>query len=141
MADHGRTRETTASPSRVWSIWPDPTTWSRWNPSVSRMDLDGPFADGTTGRMHTPQGRTHEVTFENIEEGKSYELATSVVPGTRFHFCCEIAANGTGSTLSQTVRMSGPLAFLLGPVMGPGMAKSFDKVLDGLKQEAETTGS
>jgi Polyketide cyclase / dehydrase and lipid transport len=103
------------------------------------MDLEGKFAEGVSGRMHTPQGRTHEVSFHNIEEGKSYEMETTVIPGTRFHFKCEVSPSDSGSTISQTVRISGPLAFLLAPLAGPGMAKSFDKVLDGLKQKVETS--
>jgi len=138
MADYGRSRETTASPERVWTIWSDPGTWSQWNPSVSKMELDGPFGDGTTGRMHTPEGRTHQIRFEHVQPGSSYEMRTAVIPGTEFHFRCEVAPSGTCSTLSQTVRISGPLAFALAPIMGPGMAKSFDRVLDGLKHEVET---
>lgn len=138
MRSYGRTRKTSAPAERVWTIWSDPVTWPEWNPSCTAMDLDGKLAEGTTGRMHTPQGRTHDVSFHNIEEGKSYEMDTKVIPGTTFHFRCEVSPADSGSTINQTVRITGPLAFLLAPLAGPGMAKSFDKVLDGLKQKVET---
>jgi len=141
MATYGRSRDISASPQTVWSVWADPGTWHEWNPSVTRMDLDGPFADGVTGRMHTPSTRPHDVVFHDIDEGHSYEMQTRVIPGTLFHFRCEIAPNAAGSTVRQSVHLTGPMAFLVGPLAGPGIAKSFDKVLDGLKQAVEKTGA
>jgi uncharacterized protein YndB with AHSA1/START domain len=137
MKTYGRWREISAPPERVWDIWSDPTKWNQWNPSVKNMDLDAPFAAGTTGRMVTPSGRTHNVTFHNIQPGKSYELETKVIPGTRFTFHCEITPSATGSTVSQTVRITGPMAFLVGPIAGSGIAKSFEKVLAGLDAKAQ----
>jgi hypothetical protein len=52
-------------------------------------------------------------------------------------FSCEIAPNGTGSTIARNVTIAGPLAFLFGPMMGAEMAKHFIPVLDDLARTAE----
>ena len=60
MASHEHSLETTATSERVWQVWSDTSTWKDWNPNVSEMDMDGPFAVGTTGRMHTRAGTYYE---------------------------------------------------------------------------------
>jgi hypothetical protein len=44
---------------------------------------------------------------------------------------------GGGSTVSQHVSFSGPLAFLVGPLLGAPMARHFGPVLDDLAAAAE----
>jgi uncharacterized protein YndB with AHSA1/START domain len=137
MAAHEQSRETSASPARVWSIWSDTSTWPSWNPDVRAASLEGPFASGTTGSM-TTGARTHQIRLENVVDGRSFDLVTSVVPATTFHFHCEIQPAGAGSRISQGIRMSGPLAFLFSPMMGGRISQSFGPILDGLAREAES---
>ena len=137
MATYGRSRASTASPSAVWRVWSDPDTWHEWNPNVRRMTMHGPFADGTTGEMATNAGRTHAITLANVQPGRSFEVHTSVLPLTRFTFHCEVAASGPGSTVSQSVSMSGPLAPVFGPLAGERIAASFEPLLEGLARKAE----
>lgn len=58
-------------------------------------------------------------------------------PLTTFTFTCEIAPNDGGSTIAQNVEISGPLAFIFGPMMGNEMAKHFVPVLDDLAHTAQ----
>ena len=43
--EHAQTVTTTAAPSAVWALWSDPATWPSWDPSVTAVTLDGPFAE------------------------------------------------------------------------------------------------
>ncbi len=131
--------ETNAAPERVWDIWSDPATWPNWNPDVRSISLDGDFQTGTTGFMTTGQG-THQITLENVVPGRSFELVTSPMPLTVFHFHCEIGSHGAGSRLSQAVSMSGPLGSLVSRFMGERIAAGFGPILAGLRQEAERAG-
>ena len=63
MKQYGKSRSTTASPERVWSIWSDPNNWGRWNSGIRSATLDGPLVSGATGSMVTSRGSTHAVTF------------------------------------------------------------------------------
>ena len=138
MAAHVRFRDTTASPDRVWTIWSDTSTWPEWNPDVLSVSLNGPFATGTSGEMHTRAGGRHQIRLASVEPGRAFELATSVMPLSSLTFRCEVSpASSGGSRISQGVTVSGPLAFVFSPMMGPRIAESFGPLLDGLARKAE----
>jgi hypothetical protein len=105
------------------------------------MTLDGPFAVGTNAVMKTRAGRTHKMVITAVQPGRSFRLETSAIPGTRFRFSCAVvpAPNG-GTTLSQGLTMSGPLAFIVSPMTGNKIAQEFGPILDGLAHAAETGG-
>ena len=48
--------EATGSPEAVWRVWADVPSWGEWNPDIERIELDGPFAAGSTITM-TPRGQ------------------------------------------------------------------------------------
>lgn len=137
MKTYGVSRSTTAGPERVWSIWSDPNNWSRWNSGIKSAQVEGLIADGARGKMTTSRGSTHDVTFSNVVAGRGFSMTMAGAPLTIFTFNCEIAPDGTGSAISQNVAITGPLAFLFGPMMGNEMAKHFVPVLDDLARTAE----
>jgi hypothetical protein len=104
----------------------------------SRRRVDGPLAEGRRGKMTTDRGSKHEVTFHGVIEGRGFSMSMSGPPLTTFTFTCEIAREGTGSAIAQHVAITGPLAFLFGPMMGNEMAKHFVPVLDDLARTAES---
>lgn len=138
MKEHSRSRETTASPDRIWSIWSDPSRWGEWNPNVKSVTLNGPFADGATGTMTTNTGGTHQIRLADVKLRESFRLETQVVPLTKFAFVCRITPGGAGRTaISQSLAMSGPLAPVFSPIMGDRVAASFEPLLEGLAKKAE----
>jgi Polyketide cyclase / dehydrase and lipid transport len=138
MAVHERSHTTSASPERVWAIWSDTATWPSWNPDVRSITLDGPFSSGTTGTMTTGNG-THKIRLENVVSGRSFDLVTSPIPATTFRFHCEINWEAAGSRISQGVRMSGLLGPIMSPMMGNRIASSFEGILAGLANAAESS--
>jgi uncharacterized protein YndB with AHSA1/START domain len=139
MADNQRSVETSASPAAVWKVWSDTTSWPQWNPDVQSMTLDGPFAAGTTGTMKTKQG-TRLVQLAEVVPGRSFRLETTVIPLTRFAFECQVLAGTAGkTTISQAIRVGGPLGGLVGGMMGRQIADTFPTLLQGLARKAEAT--
>ena len=137
MADNQRSVETSASPAAVWKVWSDTTTWPQWNPDVQAMTLNGPFAAGTTGTMKTKQG-TRQVQLAEVVPGRSFRLETSVIPLTRFAFECQVVAGPAGkTTISQAIRVGGPLGSVVGGMMGRQIADTFSALLQGLARQAE----
>jgi hypothetical protein len=136
---HLRSRDTTAPPDRVWSIWSDTSTWPEWNPDVLSVSIKGPFATGTTGEMRTKAGGAHQIRLDNVQPGQAFELKTSVMPLSALTFRCEVAPSGAGSRISQEVMLTGPLGFVFSPMMGPRIAESFGPLLDGLARKAESS--
>jgi uncharacterized protein YndB with AHSA1/START domain len=131
---------TSASPERVWRLWSDVGSWPAWNPDVEAVTIDGAFATGTTGRMTTKAGGTHAITRADVQPGRSFRLKTSPAPLSTFSFLCEIEPNGGGSTISQSVSMSGPLGGLFSAMMGRRIAEGFQPLLAGLRAAAESGG-
>ena len=138
MKQYGVSRSTSAAPATVWKIWSDPNNWSRWNSGIRSAEVDGPIVDGRKGKMTTTRDTTHEVTFHDVVEGRGFSMSMAGPPLTTMTFRCEIAPDGTGSTIAQSVAMSGPLGFLFGAMMGNEMAKHFVPVLDDLARTAES---
>jgi uncharacterized protein YndB with AHSA1/START domain len=137
MADNQRSVETSASPAAVWKVWSDTTTWPQWNPDVRSMTLTGPFAAGTTGTMKTKQG-TRQVQLAEVVPGRSFLLETTVIPLTRFAFECQVVAGPAGkTTISQAIRVGGPLGGVVGGMMGRQIANTFPALLQGLARQAE----
>lgn len=137
MRTYGVSRKTTASPDRIWLLWRDPGNWSTWNSGIRNAQVDGMVANGKTGKMTTDRGSVHDVTFHDVIEGRGFSMSMAGPPLTTFTFNCEIAPDGSGSTIAQSVAMSGPLGFLFGAMMGNEMAKHFVPVLDDLAHAAE----
>jgi len=137
MANNERSVETSASPQAVWKIWSDPATWQEWNPDVQSLTLNGPFAVGTSGTMKTKQG-TRQVQLTEVVPGRSFRLETTVIPLTRFAFECQVAAGPGGkTTISQGIRVGGPLGGLVGGMMARQIADTFPPLLQGLARKAE----
>jgi uncharacterized protein YndB with AHSA1/START domain len=138
MAIQERSVETSASPPAVWKVWSDTATWQEWNPDVQAMALNGPFATGTTGTMKTKQG-TRQIQLAEVVPGRSFRLETTVIPLTRFAFECTVAAGVAGkTTISQGIRVGGPLGGLVGGMMGKQIADTFPALLRGLARKAES---
>ena len=130
-------RTTTAAPETLWSIWSDPLHWKEWNPNVSGVELEGPFAVGTRGVMHSGDGRVHRIQFTDIQQGRQFTLSATALPGALLMFTCRIEAQAGGARISQAVDMKGPLAPIFRPLMSGQIARTFVPILDGLAREAE----
>ncbi len=135
--EYGTSVETMASPEKVWRIWSDMSTWGDWNPNVSTMEWQGGFASGTTGVMNTRAGQHHKMQLLDVQPGRSFALETSVVPGTRFRFNCRVEPAEGKTKLSQTVEVKGPLAPVMGGMLGPQVSKEFGTLLENLARKAE----
>ena len=46
---------TAVPPDTIWRYWSDLATWPQWNDGIEKIEMDGPFAVGTTFQM-TPPG-------------------------------------------------------------------------------------
>ncbi len=118
--EYGTYVETIASPEKVWRVWSDMSTW-------------------VTGVMNTRAGQHHKMELVDVQPGRSFALLTSVVPGTGFRFNCRVEPAGAKTKISQTVEVGGPLAPILGGMLGPQVSREFGTLLSNLARKAETT--
>jgi uncharacterized protein YndB with AHSA1/START domain len=137
MAFKEASLETTASPADVWRVWSDVDHWPEWNPDMKESRLDGPLGLGTTGMINTRSGGKHAVVVTHYEEGRSFELESTALPGTKMAIRATITPSGGGSRITQGFEPRGLLAPLVGPMMSGAILKTFNSVLNGLKQKVE----
>jgi len=138
MAFREASLETTAPPATVWRIWSDVNRWPEWNPDMKESRLDGPLKLGATGMINTKSGGKHDVVVTHFQDGRSFELESTALPGTKMAIRATIAPSGAGTRISQGFEPRGLLAPLVGPMMSGQILKTFNAVLDGLKRKVET---
>lgn len=138
MAFREASLETTAGPQQVWSVWSDVDHWPEWNPDMKESKLNGPLKLGMTGVINTRSGGRHDVVVTRYEDGRSFELESTALPGTKMAIRATIAPSGTGSRITQGFEPRGLLAPIVGPMMSGQILKTFNAVLGGLKQKVES---
>jgi len=87
----------------------------------------------------TKQG-TRQIQLTEVVPGRSFRLETTVIPLTRFAFDCQVSAGPGGkTTISQAIRVGGPLGGLVGGMMARQIADTFPPLLQGLARKAEAS--
>jgi hypothetical protein len=140
MAFREASLDTKAAPSVVWRVWSDVNNWPQWNPDMNESHLEGPLKLGATGMINTKSGGKHDVVVTYFEDGRSFELESTALPGTKMAIRATIAPSGGGSRISQGFEPRGLLAPIVGPMMAGQILKTFNSVLNGLKQKVEAGG-
>ena len=138
MAFRQASLDTTAPPARVWQVWSDINSWPEWNPDMKESHIDGALRLGATGSINTRSGGKHDVVVTQFEQGSSFELESTALPGTKMAIRATIAPSGSGSRITQGFEPRGLLAPIVGPMMGGAILKTFTSVLTGLKQRVES---
>lgn len=131
--------ETTAEPSAVYSLMRDVASWPVWNAGVERIDLDGPFAAGTSGRMAMPGQESIEFRLVWVEADRGFEDETPLPDaGVTVHVRHQLAPLGRGGTrITYRCSISGPAAGTAGAEIGLAVTGDFPQVLAALAARAE----
>ncbi len=137
MAFREAWKDTDAAPAKVWRIWSDVDRWPDWNPDMNQSRLDGPLRLGTTGMIDTKSGGKHDVVITHYEDGKSFELESTALPGTKMAIRATVTPTEAGTRITQGFEPRGLLAPVVGPMMSGSILKTFNSVLDGLKRKVE----
>ena len=109
----------------VWSrAYTDASAWPAWNDALAVAELLGPFAAGSRARVRFRTGLRLRFTLTEVEEGRVF-TDESRLPGARMGHRHELqplpARDGQppGVRLVNTIYISGPLARLWAPILGP----------------------
>ena len=130
--------ETSASAASVWRHWSDMAAWPTWNAGIEKIELDGPFAVGTTFRMTPPGEEPIAMRLAEITPGEGF---TDEMDGGDFvvrtvHQVEPVAAGG--SRIIYRTEIVGPAADQVGPELGPVITADFPDVLAALAALAES---
>lgn len=128
---------TEAAPAAVWEkAYVDASAWPLWNRELKRATLDGPLAAGAEARIVFRTGLRLRFRVTEFEDGRLF-TDEARLPGARMghrHLVEPAATDGedptarsgpaSGSRLTNTIYIEGPLAGLWRRVLGPAAARS-----------------
>ena len=99
---------TNARRKDVWVYWSDMRNHARMEPDVERIELDGPFATGTTGRtIATAFQQEWELT--EVIDGRRIVITGLTPDGDgALSFAWEFEDEGTGTRMTQRISAYGP---------------------------------
>jgi Polyketide cyclase / dehydrase and lipid transport len=124
--------ETIITPDAIWRAWADVPAWPRWNGDIERIELTGPFADGSTIAM-TPKGQEPvQLRLAEVVEGERF-IDEADVGGTMVRTTHRIDRLGGGrARVVYRLEASGPAA----QAIGPAVSADFDDTLTALVEHA-----
>jgi hypothetical protein len=109
--------ETTASTQAVWDLWHDVSRWTAWDTSLESVELEGPFAVGSSGTMVIPGQPPIAFTLTDVRQGEGFTDETTI-PGALLRFDHAVAPLADGRALvTHRVEIEGPAAQELGPMV------------------------
>lgn len=129
--------DTTASPSTVWWLYRDVGGWPSWNGGVERLELDGEFEAGTTGKLTPPGGEPMAFSILAATENAGYVSETTIAETVALRATNTIARlPGGGSRITHRVELVGPAAEYFGQSFGPTLKAAVPKGAEALAARA-----
>lgn len=118
------TLEAQVPPTAVWEkAYADADAWPRWNAEVKRARLDGPLALGATAKIVFGTGLRLRFRVVEFEDGRLF-TDESRLPGARMGHRHLVEPAGSGSRLTNTIYIEGPLAPLWRRILGPAAVRT-----------------
>jgi uncharacterized protein YndB with AHSA1/START domain len=124
--------ETTVAPDAIWRAWVDVQGWPQWNGDIERIELAGPFAQGSTIAM-TPQDQEPvQLRLAEVVQGERF-VDEADVAGTIVRTTHRIDRLGDGrARVVYRLQASGPAA----DAIGPAVSADFGDTLTALVEYA-----
>lgn len=118
------TLEADVTPSAVWAnAYADAEAWVRWNDELRRATLDGPLREGAEARIAFRTGLRLRFRVVEFEDGRLF-TDQAHLPGACMGHRHLVDPSGTGSRLTNTIYLDGPLAGLWRRILGPAAARA-----------------
>lgn len=118
------TLEAGATPASIWEkAYADAAAWPKWNAEIKRATLDGPLAHGATAKIVFGTGLRLRFRVVEFDDGRLF-TDESRLPGARMGHRHLIEPTGSGSRLTNTIYIEGPLAPLWRRILGPAAART-----------------
>jgi uncharacterized protein YndB with AHSA1/START domain len=102
-----------APPARVWAVLLDGPRWSLWNPGVEWMTVEGALEPGRLLTMKPKGAPQTAFRIEAVQPERLLALAVRFGPLATLRLRWELTPEAGGTTIVQTVGITGPLAGLL----------------------------
>ena len=118
------THEGSASPADIWEkAYADAAAWPKWNDELKSAKLDGPLQMGATAKIVFKTGLRLHFKVVEFEQGRLFTDETRL-PGARMGHRHLVEPTTSGSRLTNTIYIEGPLAPLWGRILGPRASRA-----------------
>lgn len=128
-----------APPEQVWRLFTDVERWPEMIASVreARRIGTGPMRVGSEFIIKQPRLRRARWRVTELEPGRSFAWTTTSggVSGDGGHI---VEPNGQGSKITITLRVYGPLAWLVYPFIGRLSQRYITMEMEGFRRTAES---
>jgi uncharacterized protein YndB with AHSA1/START domain len=105
-------------PAELYARWADPDTHPAWSHDLAWVRLEEPLAVGARGHLRPKGGPRSRFTVTELVPDRTF-ADTTHLPGARLTFRHEAVPAGTGSRVTVTVTVEGPLSRLWARILGP----------------------
>jgi len=138
MWEYEYSADTIAAPETLWRYWSDLATWPQWNDGIEKIEMDGPFAVGTTFRMTPPGENPITLRLVDIVPGELFtdEMDAGDFTVRTIHRLEQTVAGMT--RIIYRTEITGSAAGEVGPQLGPAITADFPDVLAALVRLAES---
>lgn len=99
---------THASRVAAWTYWTDLENHARMEPGVERIELDGPFVAGTTGRTISAGSAQEWVLAEVIDHERFVVTGYTADRRGSLSFSWDFVDDGDGTRMTQRITATGP---------------------------------
>jgi hypothetical protein len=130
--------ETSAPRAAIWRLWTDVQNWGSWNDDIEKIELRGPFAEGSTISM-TPVGQdTVELRLTDVSANEQFvdEAEVGDVVVRTIHRLEQLEEDRV--RITYRTEITGPAAGELGPEIGPHITADFPQTIASLIDRATT---
>ena len=117
MFEWTHTVATTATPEQVWPLYAEVDRWLEWDSGLQAVTLDGPFAVGSRGTLQVEGQPPLVWELVEVTANASFTDVTEIPGVATLTFVHRIEPTADGSAIVHEVRIEGPAAAQLGPMV------------------------
>lgn len=127
---------TTAKPAEIFSLWADINHWSEYDEGIEWAKLTDTFAEGSHYTIKPKGGPVVKATILTVETNRCF-IDVSHLFGANLTFDHRLAEQNGHTTVSITMTLRGPLAWLWVKVLGKNQQADLEKSTANLIKKAE----
>lgn len=125
-----------ATPEVLFRIYEDVANWHTWDPDTKHAFLNGPLQPGSHGKLVPAKGNTVPMRVTDVVKDESFTVE-SKIPLFRMVFEHQLTQRPDGTEVVHRIILSGPLLFILGPMLARRINAGLPVTLKNLKALAE----
>jgi hypothetical protein len=130
MFEWTHTITTTATAEQVWPWYADISRWTAWDSGLVAASLDGPFEEGSIGTIQVEGQPLLGFELTEVVPGELFTDVTEI-PGTAtLTFVHRIESLPEGSRITHEVRIVGPAATVLGPMVTSDTPEAMERLAE-----------